>query len=151
MKLCKLVIKRVWHKCYLKILKNLQNQITKNIISKNYAIPLISIELLNRATIFCNGVFQNNYFKKLISQETYLKYTCLKCLFFNLIDWAFVALCAWLWSKNKRKQPLTVNINKKPEILCQNKSNLITLNVKKSFSFLPIAIKFCISWWPLNI
>ena len=31
--------------------------------------------------LFFNGLFQHNYFKKYISQNTKLKYTCLKCLF----------------------------------------------------------------------
>ena len=59
--------------------------------------------------------------------------------------------CVWLWPKNKRKQPLTFTINKKPEILCQITTNLTILNVKKRTSFLSIAYRFYISWWPLNI
>ena len=68
--------------------------------------------------LFFNGLFQNNSFKNHISQKIKLKYTCLKFevpVFAAFFDWAFVVLCVWFyaWSKNKRKQPLTVTINKK--------------------------------------
>ena len=54
--------------------------------------------------LFLNGLLQNNYFKKLISQKTKLKYTCLKCLFCDLVDCAFVVLCASIIYYRKRKE-----------------------------------------------
>ena len=55
------------------------------------------------------------------------------------------------YDQKKKKTATHCNHKQKTLILCQNKTNLITLNVKKRISFLPIAIKFYASWWPLNI
>ena len=96
---------------------------------------------LNRTTI-SDSFFQNNCFKKHTSQKTKLNCTCLKCLFL----WPhWLSFCRSLCLIMIEKKPRTVTINKKSEILCQNKTNLITLNVKKGIYFLPIAIKFYIS------
>ena len=59
---------------------------------------------------------------------------------------SLLSLCRSLYLIMIEKQKKTathcsVTVNKKPEILCLNKTNLITLNIKKRISFLPIAIK----------
>lgn len=68
---------------------------------------------------FSNSLFQNNYLN--ISRSIKLKYTSLNSLFLWPHCLSLYRFCASLWSKNKRKHPLTVTIKKTREILCQTK------------------------------
>ena len=105
----------------------------------------------NRTTILqwlVSTIILKNLFPRKQSQSTQVWSAC----FCGLIDWTFVVLCVWLWSEIKREQPVTVTINKKPEILCQNKTNLINHIECKKEDFLSLySYQVLISWWPLNI
>ena len=68
--------------------------------------------------LFFNGLFQNNYFKKHVSQKTNFKYKCLKCLFVVSLTEP-LSFCVLDYHRKicERKQPFTVAINKKIETL----------------------------------
>ena len=92
-----------------------------------------------------NDLFQNYYFKKHFP-ENKVKVHMFEVPVFVASLTEILLFFVSHYDQEIKEKSRSLLPEKKPEILCQNKTNLITLIVKKRISFLPVAIKFYISW-----